>query len=195
MPSYTVSVVIEGVDLTDNILDLLFQELEDAVPSSVDGAVRVTAPVEAPDDRSAALALIDQLVAVMRDATPVRLDQDLVSIPDIAVRTARTRESIRLLVEGKRGPGQFPTAIGTVGDGIRVWPWSVVVSWFRQSLREDLGEHVVSPQTAALVDAYLGGKVRRPGSVAAARRPKQNAPKGKIQNRAAKKGARERRSA
>lgn len=161
MPVYTVSVVVGNLELTDDVLDALFARVEDAVPSSVNGLVKVTAPVEDSDDQSATFRLIEQLHAALPDLTVLRLDQDLVTISDIAKRTDRTRESVRLLVDGKRGPGQFPPPIGTVGDGIRIWPWAVVLTWFREILDHDLGEYGVSPDTAAFVDACLYGKVRR----------------------------------
>ncbi len=160
MQTYTVAVVLENVELTDDVLDAIFAELEDAVPSQVGGVFQVSAPVDAPNDEIAAFKLIEHLQAVLPSAALVRLDQDLVSIPDIAERTGRSRESIRLLVDGKRGPGSFPLPVGTVGDAIRVWPWAVVVDWFRESLDEDLGERGVSPRTAALIDACLAGRRR-----------------------------------
>lgn len=161
METFTVSVVLENVELTDEVLDDLFGAVEDVVPSSIDGVVKITAPVEASDDESAAFQLVDQIQAVLPHAVPVRLDQDLVSISDIAERTDRSRESIRLLVDGKRGPGGFPSPVGTVGDAIRVWPWAVVTDWFHNALGEDLQERGVTPEAAALVDACLAGK-RRP---------------------------------
>lgn len=157
----TVSVVVKDVELTDDVLDALFAGVEDAVPSSVNGIVKIAAPVNAPDDQSAAFYLIDQVHAALPGASVIRLDQDLVSITGIADRTNRSRESVRLLADGMRGPGQFPAPVGTVGDGIRVWPWAAVVSWFREMLHDDLEEDGVSPETAALVDACLYGKVRR----------------------------------
>lgn len=161
METFTVSLVVENVELTDEVLDALFSAIDDVVPSSIDGVVKITAPVEASDDESAAFRLVDKVHAVLPHAVPVRLDQDLVAIPDIAERTDRTRESIRLLVDGKRGPGGFPKPVGTVGDAIRVWPWAIVVEWFRSALGEDLQERGVSPEAAAVVDACLAGK-RRP---------------------------------
>lgn len=155
MDTYIVSIVLEDIDFSDDVLDVLFAKLEDAVPSSVNGVVKLTAPVEAADDESAAFHLIDQVHGLLPGATAVRLDQDLVAIPDIAERTERSRESVRLLVDGKRGPGDFPGPVGAVGDAIRVWPWAIVLDWFRDSMHEDLGQRGVSPQAAALVDAYL----------------------------------------
>ncbi len=88
----------------------------------------------------------------MPTAVPLRVDQDLVSVSDIAQRVGRTRESVRLLVDGKRGPGRFPPPIGVVGDGIRVWPWSAALEWFQNVLVVDLGQNGVPPLTAAVLD-------------------------------------------
>jgi hypothetical protein len=49
---------------------------------------------------------------------------DLVELPEIAARTGRTRESVRLLALGRRGPGGFPPAAG----GFR--SWTAVRAWF-----------------------------------------------------------------
>ena len=85
---------------------------------------------------------------------------------DIARRAGRTRESVRLLVDGKRGPGGFPPPLGIVGEGIRVWPWSVVLEWFDKVLGVDLGEHGVPPEAAAVLDASF--VVRRSPGLATA---------------------------
>ena len=177
METYTVSVVLENVELTDEVLDALFTAIEDVVPSSIDGVVKITAPVAAVDDESAAFHLVDEIQRAIPGARALRLDQDLVSIPDIAERARRTRESVRLLADGKRGPGGFPSPVGSVGDAIRVWPWAAVADWFRTSLHEDLGERGITPETAALVDACLAGHLaprrresRRSSAAAVSRR-------------------------
>ena len=161
MPTtFNVSLVIDQLPLTDENLDRLFEVLPDAVPASIAGLVTVSAPIEAADAEVAAFALAQALTGAFPGAVAVRVDQDLVSIPDIAERTDRSRESVRLLVEGKRGPGRFPSPIGTVGDGIRIWPWATVVNWFATSLGHDLGEQGVPPEVAAVVDACFVGRRR-----------------------------------
>lgn len=49
---------------------------------------------------------------------------DLVDLPEIASRVRRSRESIRLLAAGRRGPGDFPPA----QDGF--YSWVMVRAWF-----------------------------------------------------------------
>lgn len=154
--TYTVSVVCQGVALTDDVLERLFSRLGDVVPAERDGALFITAPVEnAPDDLAAAMFLVAEIQQALPQAIVLRMDQDLVSVSDIAGRTGRSRESVRLLVDGKRGPGGFPPPVGAVGDGIRIWPWATVLTWFRDVLGENLDEEGVAPETAATVDAYL----------------------------------------
>lgn len=161
MPTtFSVSLVIDQLALTDENLDRLFGVLPDAVPASIAGLVTISAPIEAADAEVASFALAETITETFPGAIAVRVDQDLVSIPDIAERTDRSRESVRLLIEGKRGPGGFPSPIGTVGDGIRVWPWAAVVDWFATALQRDLGEQVVPPEVAAVVDACLAARRR-----------------------------------
>jgi hypothetical protein len=53
---------------------------------------------------------------------------DLVSIKEIAERTGRTRESVRLLAVGERGPGGFPAPV-SAGQWA-LYPWTAVAEWF-----------------------------------------------------------------
>lgn len=58
---------------------------------------------------------------------------DLVDLPEIANRVGRSRESIRLLAAGKRGPGGFPAA----RDGF--YSWVAVKEWFARYAPETVG--------------------------------------------------------
>lgn len=168
LEAYTVALLVEGVDLDDvPTIDALFDLIPSAVPSSVDGIVTITARIGGATGDAAALLLAEQVESVAPSARAIRVDQDFVAISDIAERLERTRESVRLLVEGKRGPGSFPSPAGTVGDGIRVWPWAVVVDWVHKALSAPL-EHVISPEEAAIADACLAQRRRqsdRPAAV------------------------------
>ena len=48
---------------------------------------------------------------------------------EIADRLERTRESVRLLITGKRGRGGFPAPISHSRDRGRLWRWSDVAEW------------------------------------------------------------------
>jgi hypothetical protein len=62
---------------------------------------------------------------------------DAVTLSDAAQRLGRrTAESLRLLAEGKRGPGGFPLPIADTGK-VRVYSWTEITQWLRDSLGED----------------------------------------------------------
>jgi len=57
------------------------------------------------------------------------IEDELVSIADIAERTGRTRQSVSMLVSGQRGGGGFPVpAAGNVRSPL--WRWGDVAPWF-----------------------------------------------------------------
>jgi hypothetical protein len=65
---------------------------------------------------------------------------DLVDLPEVAARTGRTRESVRLLALGRRGPGGFPP----IDHGF--YSWAEVRAWFAGYDPVSVG----SPDAAAL---------------------------------------------
>jgi hypothetical protein len=65
---------------------------------------------------------------------------DLVDLPEVAARTGRTRESVRLLALGRRGPGGFPS----LDHGF--YSWAEVRAWFAEYDPASVG----SPDAAAL---------------------------------------------
>jgi hypothetical protein len=68
------------------------------------------------------------------DVRAARVEPDeFVSASDVARRTGRSREGIRLLAEGSRGPGGFPAPVVGSGSGSRrLWRWSEVAAWMSQ---------------------------------------------------------------
>lgn len=64
-------------------------------------------------------------------------NQDAVTLSDAAQRLGRrTTESLRLLAEGKRGPGGFPRPLVDTGN-VRVYSWAEIVTWLHEALGED----------------------------------------------------------
>ncbi|HUI03675.1 MAG TPA: hypothetical protein VLZ77_09045 [Acidimicrobiales bacterium] len=56
---------------------------------------------------------------------PVSVEDELVSMADIADRTGRSRQSISMLVSGDRGTGDFPPPVaGNVRSPL--WHWADV---------------------------------------------------------------------
>ena len=55
---------------------------------------------------------------------------------DIASRIGRTRESVRLLITGARGPGGFPAPVTDPRSRYRLGRWSDVTHWLMTQLGE-----------------------------------------------------------
>jgi hypothetical protein len=148
--TYNVGVVFEGIAHAS--IGLVSGALPGAVVSDAGALTTVRATVRAAGPTAAVSRLVERVTKAVPPAVAVRVDQDLVSVSDIAQRVGRTRESVRLLVDAKRGPGGFSAPVGAVGDGTRVWPWSAVLDWFNEVFGIDLGENGVPPLTAAVLD-------------------------------------------
>lgn len=162
MKMFEFTLVVEGIDLADpeHVDALLGGGCDDAMPIARDG---VTMLAFARDAESAELALcssVDDVERAVPGAIVIELEADLVSTPDVAERVGRTRESVRLLVEGKRGPGGFPSPVGWVGDGIRVWRWADVHAWCRRHLDFDDDAEPIDATTATLFNSTLAERRR-----------------------------------
>ncbi len=162
--TYNVGVVFEGIG--HGSFSLVSRALPEAVLSEAGGVTTVRVKIRAPGPAAAVSQLVERVTKAAPAAIPLRVDPDLVSVSDIARRVGRTRESVRLLVDGKRGPGGFPPPLGVVGEGIRVWQWSAVLEWFDQVLGAGPGEDGVPPQAAMLLDVGFAAR-RSPGLAAA----------------------------
>jgi hypothetical protein len=84
----------------------------------------------------------------------LRLDPDLVGIPDIAQRTGRTRQSVQQWVAGERNASRpFPLSEGSAGRAL-VWRWADINEWLKPL---GLDDHAIWPTRAesAYIDAIL----------------------------------------
>ncbi len=102
-----------------------------------------------------ALAMaLNELTNALPEATVLRVHEyDLLSMSDIAARSGRSAESVRLLVHGKRGPGGFPPAAGDLGGRMKVWRLAEVAEWFDKALGEPLPDTEDSMFLQAFNDA------------------------------------------
>lgn len=116
-----------------------------------------------------ACALRDLLLTVPQ-AIVLRVEaDDLATLADIARRCGRTAESVRLLVNGGRGPGGFPPAAGRLDARTKVWRLADVAAWFDQTLGEPIPDTSETAFIQAFNDALeirrlsgaLGGPQRR----------------------------------
>lgn len=134
------TLVVEGADLQDEeLIDRLFEAgLDDATVSRSGGVQLVDVARDAETYREALFTALRQLrQATGATARVVRVEPDqLVTMAEIAERSGRSREGVRLLIAGERGPGGFPAPLSHGAERTRLWRWSDVVSWFRDRLGE-----------------------------------------------------------
>jgi hypothetical protein len=138
MGPYNFTLIISGP--VDEHLDELFEAgCNDALFGEVDGVHYAEFDREAPAFRQA----ITSAMRAVNSVDELRVEriepEDLVTASDIAARLGRTRESIRLLIAGDRGPGGFPAPVSHLRDRNRLWRWGQVLIWWAM-MGEPLGD-------------------------------------------------------
>lgn len=112
--------------LSDDEIDLLLDAVNDVTPE------REHARTLLGFDRDAE-SLAAALVSALRDVEATGLavgsvqSEDLVTLKEIAARTGRSYESVRLLALGRRGPGGFPGPMSSAGWTL--YSWAQVRQW------------------------------------------------------------------
>ncbi|MGH2746552.1 MAG: helix-turn-helix transcriptional regulator [Actinomycetota bacterium] len=133
MSEYEFILVIDA-DLDDDaVLDRLFEAgCDDATLGMSDGVGYGEFHREAPNFRDALMsAIYDVEVGAHLRVLHVEPD-DLVTMADIARRLNKSREYIRQLVLGRKGPGDFPPPVSHLHSRSSLWRWSDVASWAGQ---------------------------------------------------------------
>ena len=132
MPSYEFTLIVEGPDLqTSARIDALYEAgCDDALVGQSHGVQYLDFDRDAPSLDDAVLSAISNVESI-EGVEVVRIaGAGLVSMADIAASTGRTRESVRLLVEGERGAGSFPAPVNDPRSRYRLWRSSEVRRWF-----------------------------------------------------------------
>jgi hypothetical protein len=153
--TFTIRFAIQSEDL-DSLSVRVYDRIEDAslMGPDDDGTFLIEFDREAPEFAPVVAGALDELRAVLPDAVILRVEgDDLATMADIAKRTGRSDESIRLLIQGKRGAGDFPPAAGRLDARTRVWRWADIAPWFADVLGEPLPGAEGSAFIQALNDA------------------------------------------
>ena len=156
MPTYQFTLIVEGPDLqADELIDALYEAgCDDATLGRANGIQYLDFDRRADALEESILSAVADLERIGRGVTVVRLaDAGLVSMADIASRAGRTREGVRLLIAGERGPGGFPPPITDPRSRYRLWRWSEVDRWFVTQLREQPASH--DDEVRAAINAGL----------------------------------------
>jgi len=139
MTNHQFTLIVEGPDLQDPAhVDALYQAgCDDATVGRIGETQYLDFGREAPRFGEAVASAMRDVEGAVRGARVIRLEpDDLVTMAEIAQRTGRTRESIRLLVAGERGPGGFPAPATHFRERQRMWRWAEVATWFATSYGE-----------------------------------------------------------
>ena len=133
MIAHHFTLIVEGVDFQDEgVLGALFEAgCDDATIGRVGPTQYIDFDREAVTLADAVLEAVGAIEAAVPGARAVHLEPDeLVSMAEIAERMDRSRESIRLLIKGDRGPGGFPAPATHFKSRNPLWAWTDVVTWF-----------------------------------------------------------------
>ncbi len=130
--TYRFVLIFNGINYWD---DDQMDRLAEAVPDIQWGMIAGEVRAYVQQTGSSPVDAVVRAVWAVKDAAPnasaVRVQHDLVAVADIAARAGVTREAARLWTVGKRGPGEFPRPLETVGDRIRIWDWAHVNAWLQ----------------------------------------------------------------
>jgi hypothetical protein len=147
--SHTFTVVLSHRP-TDEELDKLLADGPDDATFGVERGVPIAEfDREAANLAEAIVSAVHDLRAFGIDVVRV-IDEDLVTLADVADRLSQSRESIRRYATGDRGPGGFPPPVNPARDGTLFYRWSEVAPWLRDRLNL-----VVPEPDPALVAANL----------------------------------------
>lgn len=153
--TFEFTLVIDGPDLQNEaVIDALYEAgLDDGTVGRVGSFQFVDFDREAGHFADAVFSATNPIEGAVPGARVVHLEpDDLVTLSEIAERTGRTRESVRLLVGGDRGPGGFPAPATHFRTRQRMWRWQEVAVWFADSLGEP--QLVGDPGQAQFITAF-----------------------------------------
>lgn len=146
-----IPLIVRNVDLDDDAtVEQLALNLSDFGWHETNGQVIATFYTTSSEPVAAAAAAALSIRRVLPQACVERVDEQFVSLADIAARAGLSHEAIRLWAAGKRrAAGEpFPAPRTQVGQGrtaTKIWAWPEVLVWFKAHYCLD-----VEPGTAYL---------------------------------------------
>jgi hypothetical protein len=124
---------------------------DDAFVGERDGARYIAFVREAKSLRRALRTALADLAEALPEVEVVRIEPDhLVTMAEIAGRCGLSREGVRLLANGERGPGGFPPPVAYPDNRTRLWHWPDVAHWLAEHGRAAID---VDAQSADLIAA------------------------------------------
>ena len=131
MAVWDFTLIVEGRDIaSEEVFDALWEAgCDDALIGQTNGVQYLDFDRDAETIEEAVASAVADTERVPGLQVVRFVDSDLVGMSEIAERCGRTRESVRLLVTGARGPGQFPPPVNDPRRPHRLWRWSEVERW------------------------------------------------------------------
>ncbi|MEX2194944.1 MAG: hypothetical protein WD844_06635 [Thermoleophilaceae bacterium] len=133
--THSFTLFLSGPDVLDDAhMDALYEAgCADALFGERDGAQYAAFDREARSFSEALASAIHAITGALPGLEVVRVAPDeLVTLAAIAERSGRSRESIRLLSTGERGPGGFPAPVAYADHKTRLWHWPDVAHWLAE---------------------------------------------------------------
>ena len=122
------SLMLEG-DIDAHTDELYEAGLDDAMLGETNGIPYAEFDREAPTRLEAIASAIGQVRSVP-GVDVVRVEpEEYMTATEIAQRTGKSREAIRLLATGQRGRGDFPRPFLRLRDRSPLWRWSEIAAW------------------------------------------------------------------
>lgn len=154
--------VVDGLDRSSvNFEDTLYEAgCSDALVGVVKGVVVLEFARQAKSFKAA-------LESAMRDVRKaggrvVRIEPDsYASLSDIAERAGLTRQAVSLLVQGKRGSGDFPPPALRITTDSPLWDWLVVAEWLVRHGKLKDGDAVARAALTQRMNAQFENERRR----------------------------------
>lgn len=159
---YKVVLDVVGVDLeSEAVAEQLAEADLDLAWSDSGGRTSAAFFTQAADPVSAAYDVARRIERVVPGAKVPRVDEELMSVREIASEMSLSREAVRLWTVGRRGPGHFPRprAGASTGDrgSVRLWAWSEVAGWLDEYLGIEPDYRYLTWAQVADLNAHLAG--------------------------------------
>ena len=160
MTIHRFTLIVEGADLqSPESQEALYEAgCDDATFGLVDGVHYAEFDREAGSYGQALASAMADIREAVPGARITHVEPDeLVTMAEIAERLGRSRESIRLLVAGERGPGDFPAPISHIRTRSRLWRWPDVLRWFATRYEDEYGKRLVEVPDESHITAMVNG--------------------------------------
>ena len=129
--THTFTLVLQGVDkITTAFEDAVFEAgCDDAMLYSKNGTIFLEFDRVDKTLKSAIVSAILDIETISGIEVAVVEPADYITVAEIARRSCRTREYIRKLINGERGPGHFPKPLAGISTKTLIYSWVDVSTW------------------------------------------------------------------